>query len=250
MKMNTQLRWMFTLAAAGAMTLTLVPEADAARRASLGQNRLILDKNDVYLFPQTAAEYNNLLSFEYGAAPNSGSGLALIGNDAMVFGLGIYRGDLFELDTYPYNLGHPNLGNIGNPLSGVSPQPHTVLDLFAAFDMGAGLAGARLSLGNGGVRAVDGEDVVDSTNHNFLGLTLGYSLLGDTRVDTGLNIQFNSGNEIDGGDDVLDASRLAIGATARAYMPMGDRTSLGILGDVMFESTNTTGRAFDANGVE
>lgn len=250
MKMNTQLRWMFTLAAAGAMTLTLVPEADAARRASLGQNRLILDKNDVYLFPQTSTEYNNLLSLEYGGAQNAGSGLALIGNDAMVFGLGIYRGDLFSAQSYPYNLGHPNLGNVGNPLAPISPQAHTIFDLFAGFDMGAGSAGARLSLGNGGQRNVDGEDVVDAQTHNFVGLTLGYSMMGDTRVDTGLNIQFNSGNEINGGDDVLDVSRLAIGATARAYMPMAERTSLGILGDVTFESNGATGRTYDANGVE
>ncbi|RAL25316.1 hypothetical protein DL240_03645 [Lujinxingia litoralis] len=241
---------MFTLAAAGSLTVAMVPEADAARRASLGQNRLILDKNDVYLFPQAATEYNNLLSLEYGAAPNAGSGLVLLGNESFAYGLGIYRGDLLSPGTYPYNLGHPNLGNVANPLPGLVDQPHTILDFFVGADMGGGSAGARLSFGNGATRQVDAEDVVDSTSHTFVGLTLGYSMLGDTRVDTGLNIQFNSGNQINGGDDVLDTNRLFVGATARAYLPMAERTELGVLGDINFESRGATTRSYDANGVE
>lgn len=226
-------------AAAGAFMITTVPEADAARRASLANNRLILDKNDVYLFPQKSLEHANLLSLEYGAAQNSGSGLFLVGDDVMAFGLGIYRGDLLSLNLFPYDIGHPNLGDVANPIGGAQ-QPLTIVDLFGGFDLGAGEAGLRLALGSGGETSVDVFDDSDADTQTFVAATLGYSMEAGLRLDTGLNILFSGASQVAGGDDASDSSLFGIGATVRGYSSMSDTMELGFLADLYFSSNSST----------
>ena len=244
MKMNVSLQRVSQLAlataAVGAFMATAIPEADAARRASLAQNRLILDTNDVYLFPQVAVEYTNHVRFDYGGVTGSGSGLALLGDDSMAFGIGVFRGDLLDPDFYPYNLGHPNLGNIGNPLGGPYEAPHTIIDLFGAFDLGGGLAGARLSVGNGGNRQVDIFDDTDSNSQTFVAANLGYSLLGDMRIDTGLRLQFATGSIVAGDDDQNSGSAFLLGLTLRGFSPLSETVDLGFLADLAFSTGSST----------
>ncbi len=226
------------MAAFGAVAAVAVPEADAARRASMAQNLLILDKNDVYLFPQVGVEYTNLLSLEYGPAAGAGSGIALLGDESMAFGLGIYRGDIVDDHFFPYGLGHNNLGNIPNILG--YAQPHTIVDLFASMDLGGGLAGARLTLANGANRLVDAENEVTSDGQTYVGLTAGYSMVGDMRLDAGLRFGLATG-----GDQVADESAtaqtgFALGLGVRGFSGLSDAVDLGFLFDAEFQSTSIT----------
>src|SRR5690606_14124851 len=68
--------------------------AQSARSTSLAQNQLILDRTDVLTFPQLSVEYTNLLALDYGAFAQAGSGLALLGNERLAFGLGIAQGNV------------------------------------------------------------------------------------------------------------------------------------------------------------
>ena len=228
------------LAAAGGVMAMGMPEADAARKSSLAESRLILDKNDVYLFPQLGVEYANLVSLEYGFADDSGSGLLLLGDESMAFGVGIYRGDLLASPNYfPHNLGNPNLGNVSGPIPGF-PQPHTVVDLFGAFDVGGGAAGARLSFGNGGFRDVNIQDDATGQSQTFLGFNAGYSMFGDFRVDTGLNLQYGSGTAYVEDEEDVDAGYFHAGVNFRGFMNMGADVDLGLLGDVHFQHWSQT----------
>ena len=233
-------------ATAGAFLVTALPDADAARRASLANNRLIEDKNDVYLFPQRSLEHTNLLSLEYGAAQGSGSGLFLMGDGSMAFGVGIYRGDLLDANLYPYDLGHPNLGQISNPLPG-APQPFTILDLFGGFDLGAGSVGVRLAFGSGGDTAVDIFDELTADTQNFVAATIGFSMDGDLRLDTGLNIIYSSNSVIDSDVNISDFNTFGLGATVRGYSALANELELGFLADLFFVSAGALFYAEDAD---
>lgn len=229
------------LASAGAVLATGLPDADAARKASLAESRLILDKNDVYLFPQLGVEYSNLVSLEYGATEGAGSGLMLLGDESMTFGAGVYRGDLLSSPSYfPNNLNNDNLGNITNPNGGPFPGPQTVVDLFGAFDLGGATAGARLSFGNGGEKEVNIEDEATGESQTFVGLTAGYSMFGDFRLDAGLNLQYASGTTYVNDVDDEEGSSILAGVNTRGYMAMGENMDVGFLGDLYFMTGSTT----------
>lgn len=232
-------QWTLALGVAGAFMATAIPEADASRRASLAENRLVEDRNDVYLFPQLVVDYSNLIVFDYGAAEGAGSGLFLFGDDAMAFGIGVYRGDVTEPNLFPYQLGHTNLGSIGNPLPGFE-QPHTVLDLFGGFDLGGSLAGGRLTFANGSDRFVNLDNEVTSESQTFIGATLGFSLVDDLRLDTGLRLQFATGNITVADDTAVTGSSFLVGVTARGFTPMTADMDLGFLADIYFQSSSAT----------
>lgn len=235
-------QYLIVFSAAAAVLATGLPEAEAARKSSLAESRLILDKNDVYFFPQLSVEYTNLASLEYGAVDGSGSGLLLLGDESMAFGIGIYRGDLLTARHYfPHGLGNPNLGNVANNLALFGfPQPHTVVDLFAGMDIGGGVVGGRVFFGNGGERSVDNENQATGESHTFVGATLGYSMFGDFRLDAGLNFQLGSGTAYVEDDDTFDGSYLLVGLNTRGYSALGPDVDLGFLFDFYFRNWSLT----------
>src|SRR5690554_2069715 len=78
-------------------------DASTARRNSLMGNRLILDREDVFAFPQLATEYANLVGFDYGANDEIGNGLLIMGDENGAFGISLHRGNLFASQMYPYS---------------------------------------------------------------------------------------------------------------------------------------------------
>ncbi len=246
------------IAAVGIVATTALPEAEGARKASMAENRLILDKNDVYLFPQLGVEYTNLVSFEYGFEQDEGSGLFLFGDESRAIGAGIHRGDVAGPRQY---FGHdPHLGNLG-PVDDVLSQqldmtnqllepgdqivapglfePSIIGDLFGSIDVGNGLLGARVALGHGAaITRTDGEEDSADTQ-TFLGSTLGYSYRGDLRFDSSLNLQYSRGG-IAEDTDLLDASFFLGGLSARLYSEIAEDVDLGALADLYYSSTNFT----------
>src|SRR5690554_4713268 len=112
--------------------MTVLPEnahAQSARHTSLAKNQLILDRTDVLTFPQLSVDYTNLLAMDYGAAAPSGSGLVLLGDSQLAFGLGIAQGNILgDNYTTPIN-SNPSLGSPANLLGGSYPAVHTIVDL-------------------------------------------------------------------------------------------------------------------------
>lgn len=220
-------------------TLTLpAGEAEAARRTSLAGNRLILDRTDILTFPQLSVDYANMLSLDYGPTQGAGSGLAILGNDRMAFGLGVARGDIFQREIFPEQLGHPNLGGVPS-LVGAYPAPFTVVDLFFGTDLGVGLLGARLALGNNGNYLLPDDRNLDedSIGQTFLRADVGYTLTGALRLDTALHILYSGGSEIGNGDLVSEGSFFRLGLTGRGYLGLAPGIDLGFLGDLAYEST-------------
>lgn len=239
--MKHLIRNLVALCAVTAVLASALPEAEGARKASLSESRLILDRNDVYLYPQTVTEYSNLASFDYGFDDAEGSGLALFGDEEMTLGLGIYRGDLLGWrDFFPHDAGHPNLGNIDNPLA--TPGivgPSTMADIFGGFQAGAGSLGARLSLGQGADTLVDLEDEQSGERQTFVGATIGYSMVDDFRIDSSATLQVSSGSEfIEDDDTLVDATSLLIGASGRMYFPASQDFELSILADLAYTGVN------------
>lgn len=232
---------LIVLVTSATVLATVMPEAEGARRASLAESRLVLDLNDVYLYPQTVAQHNNLARFDYGLVDSSGSGLALFGDDEMALGVGIFRGDLLGWRYFfPHDATHPNLGNIINPLAETGiVGPSTIADLFGGMEVGEGLLGARLSLGQGVDTVIDLEDEKSGDRQTFFGTTIGYSLVHVFRLDTSVTFQLSSGNQFVEDDEIIvDANSLLVGLSGRAYAPMTEDVELGLLADVVYSTTN------------
>lgn len=99
----------------GLLTTTVAINAHADRRSSLAGNLLITDQDDIYIYPQLALEYRNLVSFDYypgatvlgldgreedaelqdGANSMGGAGLLLFGQENLAFGISTHREDQF-----------------------------------------------------------------------------------------------------------------------------------------------------------
>ncbi len=236
--------------AMGAVALTTVPEAEAARSTSLNDSRLITDKNDIYLYPQLGVEYSRLLSFEYGPAQNMGSGLALFGDEELTFGVGLSRGDLTTMPNFfgvPGNAAGFLMPGIDNPTDG--PDPFVMADLFASTDLGGGLLGARLSLGQNVDKDTNLDDETTGESTNLLGATIGYTIDDDMRIDTSATLQhvrvgITDETSDDDSAEYPKESATNIGLSARVFNPMNDDMDLGIIGDITYSSDSTTGWDF------
>jgi hypothetical protein len=227
-----------------------IQDADAARRASLSGNVLIEDRDDVYLWPQLVVNHANLAAFEYG--PNAGTGNATLlwGDDRMAFGVAVHRGDLFDNNLFPYNGLSPagalsDLGDPAVPLAGtIGVNSGTILDLFAGFDVGGGLAGARLAIGNGGDSSTPADPDATQTSNGvtFIKLQGGYSLSGPLTLDTALTLNFATGsNDVTTPDDdfsTQEGTNFGLGLKVRGYSELASEFDLGFLGDIVYNSTS------------
>ncbi len=121
-------------------------------------------------------------------------------------------------------------------------MPHTVLDLFASSDIGAGLVGGRLSLGTGGSASVTSEDETIRDSQTFAALTAGYSMVDDFRLDSSLTLRYSGATEFNETIEETDEQTLGegnaflVGANVRGYSPMVDDLDLGFLADLHFET--------------
>ncbi len=234
------------LVATVGVLVTGTPEADAARSSSMAESRLITDTTDVYLFPQVGVEHARLLSLDYGFAPAEGAGLALFGDEQLAFGAGLYQGDVLVPDRFFFHpTGHGRLGNITNPIepTGDAGDPHTIGDLFVSSDIGGGLIGARLTFGSGGVASVNADDEQQALNHHFAGVTVGYSLVDQVRIDTSFTGQFSLASETDESADeerLGEGNSFLVGASLRGFSPMADDMELGFLADLYFDRQSWT----------
>ena len=222
------------------VTAVWVQEADAARRDSLMENRLIEDKDDVFLYPQRVIDYTNLVSFEYGGGEQQGNGMLLLGNENFGFGVAAHRGDLLANDDiFPYAVDNREL-NSNAPFAGIQP-PGTIIDLFGGFDLGGGAAGARLAFGNG-ASFVQGatDDGATGTSETFFMLQGGYSLMGDFSLDTSLQILFGTGVNKADGDTQADATALQFGLYGRGYSQMAETLRLGFIGNIQYRTSSGT----------
>lgn len=243
------------LLAAGCVAASIssaIPEAQGARNASMAENRLILDKNNVFIFPQLAAEYANLVSFDYGRADGvglgedgRGSGLALVGDETKALGIAIAHGDVLVTPYthfFPHDLGDYNLDNTNNFLDlppGLNPLPapaddalltdaYTIGDLMGSLQVGDGLLGARVSVGHGAQIATDLESVESGNGQIFGAFSIGYSYFGDVQIDSNLSLHLGSGG-VFAEEDIADAGYVMGGGSLRSYVPLDGDVELGVL---------------------
>jgi hypothetical protein len=254
--------------------------AGAARRDGLANSELIEDKDDVFTYPQLVVDYDNMISFEYGAGAQTGNVLGLFGGDSWGMGIAVHRGDVFEMNgignvpggagavtnlqpnqldlvlsrSFPY--ANPDTSANQNPTTPVQPngtlnfQPepaHTLFDLMGGYDLGNGKVGARLSLGVGGTSVNPAPDDQDRSNEGQLYFLFkgGYSgTFGDLSVDTGLSILSNSADDNNitamDPDDAAKGSLFGIALDGRVKNEFTETVALGGLFDVGYSSLNVT----------
>lgn len=250
--------------------LILVNSAQANRRISLSHNQLLEDREDVFLFPQLALDYRNLLIVDLGGAAQEGRLLFLGGWDNLAVGLAAYNSALPPPDNYvfanpiagdivSYETFRLYLGEVTPPPFPVSTigsfwgdaQPFSVVDAIIALPMGDGLFGARLGLGTrADIEFFEDEDDDSGVTETFVTLEAGLSGTGEVRYDTSLNVTIDIGevqdyeipqpfdpfNVLGTAIDVDYATLTLIRASlsGRGYLPFADKVEIGVLGNVVF----------------
>ncbi|QDG50358.1 hypothetical protein FIV42_06310 [Persicimonas caeni] len=234
-------------AAVVVLSLVGVQDAEAARRDSLSGNLLIEDRDDVFIWPQLTVNNTNLVGFDYGPAANAGNAYLFWGSDTAAMGVAVHRGDLLGNEIFPYGgsaSGNPGLAALGDTTGPLASQlgvnSGTVVDLFAGFDVGGGLAGGRLALGRGAQSTTPADPDADETSasETFVLLQGGYSMTGPMTIDTALSIAFSTGGQDVGDDTPLEGTAFGVGLKARGYADLGQPFELGFLGDVAYNSVS------------
>ncbi len=192
----------------------------------------------MYTYPQLAVNYANLVGFDYGASPQQGTGLLIMGSKRGAFGISLHRGNLFTNDIFPYANDNGPLGDTQGPLAAIQPAG-TIFDVFGGFDIGGGLAGARLALGHGSNTTTPATGDETSTSQTFVLLEAGYSMTGPLVLDTALNLSFSTGSQTQGSDTPVSATEFGIGLNGRGYTKIGMPWELGFLGNINFQTAST-----------
>ncbi|PIE20318.1 MAG: hypothetical protein CSA66_00775 [Proteobacteria bacterium] len=226
-----------TLGLTATLVFALAANASASRRASLHGNVLLEDVTDVFVFPQLALDYRNLVRFSMGADSATGDGQLIFGTDEMAFGVVAHRSD----NTGPYNglmvpaEAHTALleGALSfGVLSSTWDAPATIVDLLLSMKMGEdanlgfrlGLAHAGTSNSTGGVDVSDGQ--------TSLLLTGGYSTFSEDGMDMdlALNLAIGLGSDDNGAGAETSGNDINVNLDGRFYLPMADMVELGVLG--------------------
>jgi hypothetical protein len=235
-----------------AALLLAAPPALANRRASLHGNLLMEDPQDIYLFPQRALDYRNLVRFDMGhEEPDGfpGDGLLLFGSDTFAMGIAAHRSD--QLDPFgsvqlpagaadALLMGPPNLFAAQGYAA-----PFQFADLLFSFELGAGLAGARVMFGRSGESTDAPGNTDESKGQNLILLAGGFSMKGDFRLDTALDLLIDTASEVAAGQDVQSGFGFGLGLHARGAMNTGEGVDLGFLGSFGFSSVSNTVEATD-----
>jgi len=236
------------------IALFVADPALADRRNSLANNILITDQDDVFHFPQLALDYRNLISFDWGANEGEGSGMLLLGNSQMAYGLFINRSDGngntaadvgFNRD---YELG--NLGRRGTPFAelaganlGLGPQ--NFADAVLAIKSGPNKFGFRLGIGH----RLDFNEPGDNEDSNAvttLKLTAGGSF--GRNMDLAADINYAASASIVGGEDVAQGTVFGLDAKLRGF-GLGSKYRLGYFGMLSVASQTIHVEAGDFNEI-
>ncbi|MBN1653798.1 MAG: hypothetical protein JXA30_08480 [Deltaproteobacteria bacterium] len=244
--------------------------ARANRRISLSQNQLFEDKEDVFLFPELALEYRNVLSLDLGGNAREGRLLFLGGWESLALGLAAYNSA--AIAPYNYVFANPIAGDIVSyetfalyqgavspvpfPVSTIGSlwadaQPFSVVDGFISVPMGNGLFGARLGLGTrADIEFFEDHDNDSGIAETFVTLEAGLSGKGTVRYDTSLNVTLDFGNvqnetipnPIDPYNllasavtyDEASGTLIRASLSGRGYFPFAEKIEVGVLGNLVF----------------
>lgn len=255
------------LAAVTAVTFTLTPDqAHADRRSSLGGNLLIDDTDDVFIFPHRALEHVRLVTFDFGLNPGENTPGAenangLVGNAGLIFGdenaaFGIFTHRNDFLNALPVafsSFGDVDLlilsQNSGNANPGLYPfdnfggagfqQPLQWIDGVAAFNLGGGELGVRLSVAHARDNSeTDNDGAINTTQSvaNALNLIVGYGLeAGDLDLDISGELTFGTQRvtddpDGDAKDETTSSSIPTISVLARGRQRLARGVKFGMLG--------------------
>lgn len=237
-----------------ALALFVADPALADRRNSLANNILITDQDDVFHFPQLALDYRNLISFDWGASEGEGSGMLLLGNSAMAYGVLINRADGnsnaaagvgFNKDYEQWNLGRRGtpFAELNGPNLGLAPQ--NFADAVLAIKSGPNKYGFRLGIGH----RLDFNEPGDNEDSNAvttLKLTAGASF--GKRMDLAADINYAASARIDGGNDVAQGALFGLDAKLRGF-GVGSKYRLGYFGRLAVASQTIHVEAGDFNEI-
>jgi hypothetical protein len=257
--------------------MAIARTASANRWASLQQNQLIEDKENVYLYPQLLLDYRNSIGFDYG----SGGSETATGENGQVntgrvlylggwknFGLGMSArygsispafsapipNDLLSQETSALFLGEnsstnpftlyslgPLIGtvSVNGETVAVAP-PFGVVDAFVALPTGIGAFGVRLGVATRAEYAKSGDQEVGN-DETLLTLQAGLSGKGDVRWDTSLNLAFDFyTNKNETTDEKTSSGLVRASLSGRGYVPIGNKVDLGIVGNLVFSRSSTS----------
>lgn len=257
--------------------------ASANRWASLQQNQLIEDKENVYLYPQLLLDYRNSIGFDYGSevargeTEQVGTGRVLYLGGWKKFGLGmsarygsispafsapipndllsqetgtLYLGENSSTNLFPaYSIGSL-IGMLGSDAidpATVAP-PFGVMDAFLAIPTGIGAFGARLGIATRAEYATSDADEREGSGETLLTLAAGLSGKGNVRWDTSLNLAvdfYADENEAANPNTKTSGTLVRASVSGRGYIPIANEVDLGLLGNLIFSNGSMSSKAGD-----
>jgi hypothetical protein len=234
------------------VSVALCSSAYADRRTSLMGNTLIKDRDDTFLFPQTALKYNNSLSLDYAATPTQGNALLIAGpHKNMALGVALHRGDLasplggmISLDGSAEGRAITGPQSAAEALYGEElATPFPIADLIYAAKMGGNNVGFRLGFLGGG-STVDPDldlstdpDNLQSSGSNLFGVRVSAGLsMGAT--DLVLDLSSETAETLLDDKATKRISITNVHAGARHFMGKGT-FKLGLLADLNYMSASS-----------
>ncbi len=236
-----------TLSVALLLAAAVAPSADATRRASLHGNLLLEDPEDIYTYPQRTLDYRNLVRFDLGSSEDSGDALLIFGSQTFAMGIAAHRSDAMMPSLYhrsslgassaeALQAGSPNVWADTDPTkyADADTQPYTVADILISWEVPRGLVGGRLMIGNGGNTETLGGSNTNSRGQTVITLSGGFSMVGDFRLDTAMNLSIDFANDVVGGEGVDSGFGFGMGLNGRGVWNQGEGVDIGFLGSLGF----------------
>ena len=215
----------------------------ADRRDGLAGDRLIEDRNDVFLYPQRLLDYRNLIRLGYGNVENLGSGLLIVGSDRLCFGLSVHRGDLLAPDLIGTNSALSWIDPLENPLVDIDGEPgfidtnpKTMFDVLFAMRLGPGKVGARLGFGGDLVAETPALVGETSASQTFFFGELGYSFGKKIKIDSSFNMLVNFGSQVSLGAETTTAESIRFALSNRVFWPVSKIMTLGLFIDGSYQA--------------
>lgn len=238
------------------LLLLIAGNAHANRWASLKENQLIGDEEDVFLYPQILFEHRNALSFDYGAGEDAGRVLYLGGWPKLGLGLSAYYGSIspafngpIPLDLLNQESEELDLENTGLDYAPFSldslgrAEPFMILDGYLAIPTAIGPFGARIGIGNRSQYSTT-DDRETGSGETLLTVEGGLSGKTPMRWDSSMSLFFdfygekNAATDSEGSDMLVRAS-----LSGRSYLPLEGRLELGLLGNIGFANVSSKDHA-------
>jgi len=236
------------------LALFVADPALADRRNSLANNILITDQDDVFHFPQLALDYRNLINFDWGTSAAEGSGMLLLGNSQMAYGVLINRADAngnaaagvgFARDYELWNIGRRGtpFAELNGPNLAAAPQ--NFADAILAIKSGPNKFGFRLGIGHTLAYSEAGDNE-DSDAVTTIKLTAGGSF--GKNMDMAADINYATGATQRADNDVAQGALFGLDAKLRGF-GMGSKYRLGYFGRLNVASQNIHVEAGDFNEI-